>query len=886
MAGIFMLASSVVKAQDKNGLPPLLDRDLFFGDPEISGGQISPDGKFISFIKPFEGTRNIWVKKAEDTFDDAWPVTNDKDRPIRGYFWSRDSKKILYVQDKGGNENFHIYAVDPSNNGGNVKEAKALTSGENVRAMIYAVPKSQPDIMYVGLNDRDPAWHDLYKVSISTGKKELVIENTERITSWTFDLEDQLRLASRTTTGGLTEILKVEDGGFEKIYSCGVTETCYPVQFNKDGKHFYMVTNKSEKLNLTMLVSFNLSTNAIEGVESDPNGKVDFGGAIFSDVSHELLGTYYTAAKTEFYWRNNDYKKAFAILKKEFSGKEIRIASQSADEKQWLISVFSDTDPGATYSYDMNTGKTKFQYRPRPDLPVEHMAEMKPITYTSSDGLEIPAYLTLPKGIPSKNLPLVVNPHGGPWARDYWGFNPYAQFLANRGYAVLQVNFRGSTGYGKDFLNAGNLEWGQKMQDDLSWGVKALVMEGTVDPTRVAIFGGSYGGYATLAGLTFTPKEYACGVSVVGPSNLLTLLNSIPPYWESIKQMFYVRMGDPTTMEGKERLKRQSPLFSANKIERPLMVVQGANDPRVKKAESDQIVVACRQLGLPVEYIVAPDEGHGFARPENNKAFIAAMEKFLSKHIGGRFQEEMDAEIASRLKEITVDINTVELPQEINSAVLFAAPPTPKMDLAPSTDNYKVNLSMMGQSLEMELQTTIVENGDHWVITDNVKSMMGEVRDETTVKKGSLLPVSRMVLQNDVTMKYEYSDNKAIMSVMAAGDQQKFEHDLQGPLFAEGAGTKNVLARLPLEKGYSATYRNFDPQTQSVKVMMMEVVGVDKVKVPAGEFETFKIVMKPANGDPGEQNIWVTNDEKRRVVKTRAVIPEMNGAEMVSELLK
>ncbi|MCB0662130.1 MAG: S9 family peptidase [Saprospiraceae bacterium] len=884
MLTTLFLASGTIQAQ-KNDLPPLLDRELFFGDPEISGGQISPDGQFISFIKPFEGTRNIWVKKAGDSFENAWPVTADKERPIRGYFWSRDSKNILYVQDKGGNENFHVYAVSPMKPKSGVPESRALTSGENVRAMIYAVPKSQPDIMYVGLNERDAAWHDLYKVSISTGKKELVIENTERITSWTFDLEDNLRLASRSTTGGLTEILKIVDGQFEKIYSCGVTETCYPVYFNKDGKHFYMVTNKTDKVDLSMLVSFNLNTNALEVVEQDPKGKVDFGGAIFSDVTHELLGTTYTAAKTEFYWKNPDYKKAFAALKKEFPGKEIRISSQSADEKQWLINVFSDTDPGSTYWYDMNTGKTTFQYRPRPELPVEYMAEMKPITFTSSDGMEIPAYLTLPKGVVPKNLPLVVNPHGGPWARDYWGFNPYAQFLANRGYAVLQINFRGSTGYGKKFLNAGNLEWGQKMQDDLTWGVNALVLEGTVDPKRVAIFGGSYGGYATLAGLTFTPEVYACGVSVVGPSNLLTLLNSIPPYWESIKQMFYTRMGDPNTMEGKARLQNQSPLFSANKITKPLMVVQGANDPRVKKAESDQIVVACRELGLPVEYIVAPDEGHGFARPINQKAFIAAMEQFLSKHIGGRYQEDMPDDVADRLKEITVDPATVELPKEINSAVLFSAPPVPEKDLKAGEDKYQVTMMLQGQKLGMDLTTTIEDGGDTWIIKDHVKSMMGIVEDQSVVKKGTLIPVSRSVKQNQVTMLFDYSDTLANITVVAGPDQQKLQKDLQGSLFADGAGAKNILTSLPIKEGYKATYRNLDVQTQTVKVFEMEVVGTDKVTVPAGEFEAYKIVMKPANGEPGEQNIWVTKDEERKVIKTRAVIPQMNGAEMVAELL-
>ena len=342
---------------------------------------------------------------------------------------------------------------------------------------------------------------------------------------------------------------------------------------------------------------------------------------------------------------------------------EVGLFGATSDERYWLANVWSDTNPGVVYLYDMVNEELTFQYNPRPNLPTEHLSPMKSIRYTSSDGLEIQAYLTLPKGANNKKLPLVVNPHGGPWSRDYWGYDSYAQFLANRGYAVLQPNFRASTGFGKAFLNAGNKQWGDLMQDDITWGVKYLVDEGIVDAERVAIFGISYGGYATLAGLAFTPELYTCGVSFVGPSNLVTLLNSIPPYWEAGRKTFHERMGDPTTEEGLEQIKRQSPLFSADKITSPLMVIQGYNDPRVKNAESDQIVVALRDRNFPVEYLNAPDEGHGFARPVNRMAAIVAMEKFLAKHLKGRYQESVTDEVAKRLEEITVDVSTVELPE-------------------------------------------------------------------------------------------------------------------------------------------------------------------------------------------------------------------------------
>ena len=626
IAVVLMVLTSVVppNAYAQDVLPPIIDREIIFGNPEIAGAQLSPDGKWMSFMKPYNDVRNIWIKKADEPFENAKPITASEKRPIPGYFWSRDSKYLLYVQDKGGDENFHVYALDPMADpaeGSKVPEARNLTDVDGVRAIIYQVPKSDPDFMYVGMNDRDAAWHDLYKVQISTGERTLIHENNSQINGWDFDNDDQIRMATKTSGDGGTEIMTLEADTFKTVYTCSVLETCYTIRFHKDNEKVYLVTNKGA-LDLTQLMLMDPSTGATEFVESDPNKKVDFGGTIFSDVTNELMGTTYTADKTEYYFKDKTWETEFAWLKEKLPGVEVSIGGSTTDERKFLVYANSDTDPGATYVYDRDNKELTFQYRPRPKLPIDNLANMQPITYKSSDGLEIPAYLTTPKGKEAKNLPLIVVPHGGPWARDYWGYNSYHQFLANRGYAVLSPNFRASTGYGKAFLNAGNGEWGQKMQDDITYGVKYLVDQGIVDAKRVGIMGGSYGGYATLAGLTFTPDVYAAGVSIVGPSNLITLLESIPPYWAAIKDMFYQRMGDPNTEEGKAQLVSQSPLFSANKIKVPLMVVQGANDPRVKQAESDQIVVAMRELGLPVEYICAPDEGHGFRAPRKQHGFL------------------------------------------------------------------------------------------------------------------------------------------------------------------------------------------------------------------------------------------------------------------------
>src|SRR5574341_631635 len=545
-----------VLAQPSAGPPPLIDRELFFGDPELAGAQISPDGKFIAFMKPFKGTRNIWVKRTEDPFDKAKPITADTARPIPAYFWSRDGKYILFVQDKAGDENYLVYAVNPADApaaGQEVPAARNLTDVKGVRAQIYAVPRTDPDLIYVGLNDRDKAWHDLYKVKVSTGERTLVRQNTERIVGWTFDLKDQLRLAGRVDEQGNTDILRVDDKGFTKVYSCNVFEQCGPLQYHKDGRRVYFTTNKGD-INLTRLELFDPDTGKEEIVESDPLNRVDFGNAIFSEVTDELVLTTYDDDRERRYWKDKSFEADYKLLEKQLPGKEIGLGSLTKDEQLWLIGANSDTEPGERYLFDRRTKKLTFQYRIREKLNRDYLAPMKAVRYKSSDGLEIPAYLTLPKGVSAKNLPVIVFPHGGPWARDDWGYDTFAQFWANRGYAVLQPNFRGSTKKKKKFLDAGNKQWGDKMQDDITWGVKYLVTEGTADPKRIGIMGGSYGGYATLAGVTFTPGVYAVAVDYVGPSNLITLLESIPPYWEAFRQVFYKRMGDPSNSEGKAQL--------------------------------------------------------------------------------------------------------------------------------------------------------------------------------------------------------------------------------------------------------------------------------------------------------------------------------------------
>jgi dipeptidyl aminopeptidase/acylaminoacyl peptidase len=821
----------------------------------------------------------------DEPFSAARLLTAELKRPIPGYLWSRDSKLILYVKDNDGDENYNVYAVDPSAKpatGADAPASRDLTGLKGIRVQLVDVPKNDPDVVYIGLNDRDKAWHDLYKLKLSTGEKTLLRKNTERIVGWNFDLQGNLRLASRSAENGDTEILRVDSDKFTQIYSCNVFESCSTLRFQKDGKRAYMDTNKGADMDLSALMLFDPATGKTEMVESDPLKRVDFGQAVFSEATDELVLTTYDDDKVRRYFKDKSFEADYKWLTEKLPGKEISRTSSTFDEKSWLVSASSDTEPGETYLFDRRTHKLTLQYKVRESLPRESLSQMKSIRYKSSDGLEIPAYLTLPKSIQGKNLPTIIFPHGGPWARDFWGYNGYAQFFANRGYAVLSMNFRGSTGYGKKFLDAGNEQWGRLMQDDITWGVKYLVAEGIADPKRVGIFGGSYGGYATLAGVTTTPDLYAAGVELFGPSNLITLMESIPPYWESIRVMFYKRMGDPTKPEGKALLIERSPLTSASKIKTPLMIAQGANDPRVNHAESEQIVIALRDRGFPVEYLLIPDEGHGFARPVNNMAAVMATEKFFAQYLGGRYQEGGTPEVVARLKEITVDPKTVVLAKKVEAGSVGV--PKLAMDLQPGTYKYQARIEMGAQKISLTISTTIAEDGGTWSATDVMETPNGTVTETSTLEKGSLVARKLNLKQGPVTVDLDFAGDKAVGNMNMNGKDQPISVDLGGPLFADAAASKQSISCLPLAEGYTTTYRNFDVQKQEVKLMQLKVSGIDQVTVPAGTFDTYKVEISSADGGDDKETLWIARDS-HKAVKESAVITSMGGAILTQELM-
>ncbi|MCB0605130.1 MAG: S9 family peptidase [Saprospiraceae bacterium] len=849
---------------------PIIDRDLFFGNPEISGGQLSPDGKWISFMKEYKGIMNIWLKKFDEPFEKARPLTDSK-RPFYGYYWTEDGKYILYAKDKDGDENLNIFAVSPNEKvaAGKLPKSRNLTPMKDVAAQIYATSKKSPDVLMIGINDRDKAWHDLYRLTISTGKLEMMYENKDRITGYDFDWDDNLRVLYQTDEKGNTQFLYKNGDALTPIYETSVTEQASISGWNEDNSKFYLITNKGE-LNLTTLYLMDPVTKELTYIESDPKKKVDFGGLSLDRNTRKIISTSYTADKTVYFWRDKTWEENYNFLQQKFPGREVDFQSYTKDYSKFLVAVGGDRYISDSYFFDAKTKKLIFQYTPRPKLKKfeKYLAPMKAVSYPSSDGMLIPGYLTLPVGKGIRNLPTVILVHGGPKGpRDYWGYNSFVQFLANRGYAVLQPNFRASGGYGKAFLNAGDLQWGKLMQDDITWGVKYLIKQGFSDPSKIAIMGGSYGGYATLAGLTFTPDVYACGIDIVGPSNLFTLLESVPAYWESGRAFLYGMTGDPNTEEGKKRIKESSPLFHADKITKPLLIVQGANDPRVRKAEADQIVIALRDKGKEVEYLLADDEGHGFAKPVNNMAMFASIEKFLAGFLGGQYQASMPEDVKKRLGELQVDIKTVTYTPkvDVNSAVSL---PEINNTFKVGTGKYDAKLEVQGQTIPMEMTREIFQNGDNYIVADKATSAMGDMKDEITYNS-DFQPISRKVEQMGQVVLMNYTDGKIQVDMQG----KKLDLDVKGAILNDGPGMDIIVAGLPLEESYSVIAEMPDMTTMKAKQVKLAVVGTEKIN----DVNHTKVEITATDNPADKITLWI-NPNTGDATKMVQVVPAMGNA--------
>ena len=629
------------------GAPALIERAKFFGNPTKTGSQISPNGKWLSWIAPRDGVMNLWVAPLSD-LSKAKPLTAETKRPIRSMFWSPDSQSVLFINDKGGDENFLLYGVNVDSG-----EQTSLTPFEKTRVQVTGIGSNIKDRILVGVNNRDPKWHDVHSLDLASGKLTLVMQN-EGYGGFLPDENLNLRIATKSRPDGGIDYHAISDNKVAATPFASVTledaQTTRPLGFTSDGKSMYWADSRGR--DTAALIEQDIATGKTTVIAQD--SRADISSAMTDARSGRVLAYEVDYLTREYIALDPSVKDDLAFLKQQARG-NFSVPSRSDDGEKWIVTIDRVIEPSSTYLYERKGKRLTKLYTSRPELENAPLVPMAPKEIKTRDGMTLVSYLTLPKdasgvgkdkgkgkgkdkgkGKLRAPVPMVLLVHGGPWSRDTYGYNTMHQWLANRGYAVLSVNFRGSTGFGKKFISAGDMQWGRKMHDDLLDAVDWAVAEGVTSRDKVAIMGGSYGGYATLAGMAFTPDKFACGVDIVGPSNLFTLLSTIPPYWESIKQQFYKRMGDPGTEAGKAVLKERSPLYSADKITRPLLIGQGANDPRVNVAESDQIVSAMSAKNIPVTYVVFPDEGHGFARPVNNIAFMAVTENFLGKCLGGR----------------------------------------------------------------------------------------------------------------------------------------------------------------------------------------------------------------------------------------------------------
>lgn len=616
---------------------PLIPRADLFGNPQKAGAQVSPDGRWLSWTAPVNGVMNVWVAPVDKPAE-ARAVTAATDRPIRMYFWSGDSQHLLYVQDQGGDENFRLYGVAMKDG-----RTRDLTPMDKVRVRLLGTSTRHKGEALIGLNQRDARWHDVFRLDLASGKLTEVIKG-DGVAGFVTDDDLNVRMATRPNAGGGVDYFKVSGTAIDDKPLLSTTledSETGPIGYTTDGKVLYWTDTRNR--DTAAIYAQDVASGRMTLLAEDK--RADMGETLRHPVTGEIEAFAVHYLVNEWRFTSATVGADYAWLQSKLGAGEVSITSRTEADDKWVVVIDPVSAPASAHLFDRKARTLTPLFVSRPALQGAPLVPMHPVEIKARDGLTLPSYLSLPKGAddngdgkPERASPLVLLVHGGPWARNDYGYSGYHQWLANRGYAVLSVNFRASTGFGKRFLNAGNLQWGKAMHTDLLDAVQWAVQQGVTPKDKVAIMGGSYGGYATLAGLAFTPKAFACGVDIVGPSNLETLLASIPPYWEAGRKQFYARMGDPTTPEGLALLKAASPLYKAGDIQRPLLIGQGANDPRVKQAESDQIVQAMQQRKIPVTYVLFPDEGHGFAKPPNNIAFNAVTEAFLSQCLGGRVE--------------------------------------------------------------------------------------------------------------------------------------------------------------------------------------------------------------------------------------------------------
>ncbi len=901
VSGVFCASASLFAQQ-----APLLDRGQFFEDPVVSDVQISPDGRLFAFRAPFDGQLQLWISRRHLGVDSALRVS---DGPAESFVWSRDSQYLLFMRDGDGDENFHLFAVEADTTGGGV--VRDLTPDAGVRTRIYALPDSEPNVVVAGLNDRDPQAHDVYRINIATGERELVRINEAEVADWVTDLDGVPRVAVRYGPDGGTELLGVRGDTLIPAFGCSPDETCVPLRFHQANRRLYLVTDHGDR-ELTELVLFHPETFEIEPVDRDPEGRVEFGEAIFEPGSEKLVATVYHDDTTRIYAQDSVFAIDLEWLAERQAFGNLTLGSASVNDALWVLEVENDTNPGSFYLYNRWYDTVEPIAEAMPALSSSYLASTSWVTYRTSDGEDISALLTLPRGDSVGGLPAVLLPHDGPWNRDRLAFDPMVQFLANRGYAVLQPNFRGSRGFGKQFRAAGNRAWGTGvMQEDLTDGARFLVDRDIADPTRIGILGYGYGGYAALAGLVFSPDLFAAGAAIGAMADLSAYVSDVGLYDPFAVPLLHHALGNPDLPEDRTRLEALSPLREVSAVARPTLLVHGVNDPRVSVGQTERLVTALWSAGKDSEYLRVSGEGRRFRRASNRMAFAVALEVFFAEHLGGRVQQAMAQDLSGILADMTVDPG-----EPLGTAALAQTAPLPTADgsvVEPATLVYRISTSDGGETeLTRSVLPETLDGREIWRIIDSTlvpvlsafefdstqfldesfeyePELSGEMMaaaDTVDVDRGSLLPVRRRT-GGLSSMSVDFSADRVTGEVFVADFVDDIDVPLEAPVYSDGLGLDLVIAGLPLTDGYETGLRSFDVQLAQVVPQMLSVTGTDQVDTPAGSFNVFRVTVNPVGMRYAEPRVLFVTQQAPHIL-VRSVIQvqsEFGNYDQTTELI-
>lgn len=897
-------AATSLSAQEET----LVDRALFFDDPAVVDVKISPDGQWLAFRAPHEGTAQLWLAGLQAGVDSGVRVS---DGPAQSFVWSTDSEHLLFLRDRDGDENYHLYAV-PADTIGSAAP-RDLTPYGAIQARIYSLPRSAPGIVVVGLNDRDPQAHDVYRIDIASGARELVLRNDAEVSDWVTDLDGNVRIGVRYGPDGGVEFIRVAGDSINVIFGCAPHETCTPVRFHRDGRRLYLATNRGDR-DLTELVLLHPVSFEEEPVDRDPEGRVDFGDAVFSPASDALVATVYYDDTTRIYMQDSVFGRDLDRLAQDLSFSALALNSATDNGALWIVHVESDSDPGSAYLFHRWNSTVDLIVEERSGLPRERLATTTWIRYQARDGDQVPALLTLPPGDSAAGLPAVLLPHHDPWTPDRWGFDPLVQFLASRGYAVLQPNFRGSRGYGKLYVSVANdTARTELLQQDMADGARYLVNSGIADPNRIGIVGFGFGGYAVLAALASTPDLFAAGVAIGAITDLPAFLDGLPSYDTFGRPRWTRRLGDPQVPEELARLQKQSPARTANRITAPVLLAHGINDPRVSSDQSERMVAALRAVGNGPDYLRIAGEGRHLRRAATRIAFAAVLERFLALHLGGSVQDSIVPAVAVLINAMTVGSGDVLGP----AAVAFTAP-LPLADgsrIQSATLVYRVTTSE-GNETEIVRSIEIASTGgrDIWRTIDSAMVPVYEVvefdaanfadpnfdfpepvasgdlspaADTVEVDRHTLLPIQRRI-GGQVTFFINYHQDSVVGEFEVAGFIDDITVLLEAPVFADGAGLDLVIAGLPLAEGYETLLRVFDAQLRQVVPLSLTVTGLESVQTPAGTFDVFQITLTPIGvRDARPRSLQVRQQPPHYVVRDITSFRGENGdVVQTSELVR